>query len=306
MGLAAVRAALLLAAVLAVFYAVPSAGSAAQPHGRELVARYELPAELVALYRAQAASGMPARSARASSADPLQWLGPTQSVGAGRNPYRLVLSVSGIAPLAGDVRTHWQAGWEVHESPAATRDLLMAVAALSSGRVGAGTPLTLTVVGSPVTFRGEREAAPMLNLVQAQNFEIERVQLAVWSGEAPWAWPQLSPPRMALLLLGVLCATAWFALRQRPLPTPAPSVAAPVSTLPPSPAQLLARASHTAPAPRGAALPPRAAAPTAAATSVSSQVARAVAALRDVLGTGLAVPTEFDDARKPRRGLRAR
>lgn len=308
MGIAALRAALLLASVLALFHAVPATNSAAAAHGRDLVAQYELPAEQVALYRARAEKGT---AARTSLADPSLWLGPKQAVGIGRNPYTLVLSIGGVAPASGDVRTHWQAGWEVHEAPQATRDLLMPMAALSSGRVNAGTPLTLTVVGGPVTFRGEREVAPMLNLVQAQNFEIQTVRLAVWSGTAAWAWPQLTAPHLALLLLGLLCAAAWYALRPRPLLAPASGAPlyVPSSTLPPAPASqlpeidlqaLLEHRSSAVAAPIQPALPP------APAPSRPDHAANVVAVLRHVLSAGLAVPTELDHGRtrKPRRGLR--
>ena len=236
-------------------------------------------------------------------ADRLQWVGTLQSAGVGRNPYTLVLSVGGVAPAAGEVRSHWQAGWVVQESATETRDLLLPLAALSSGSVSAGAPLTLTVVGSAVSFRGERAVAPVLNLVQAKNFEIQTVRLAVWSGTAPWAWPQLTAPRLGLLLLGALCAAAWWALRN----WPAPAVAAPRSTLP-SPLSTpplevedlepLLEYRDAAAAPPAPLAPPR--------PVPANHAAHVVAALHDVLGAGLAVPAEPDPrrrARKAHRGL---
>jgi hypothetical protein len=310
-GIAALRAALLLAALLAFFHAVPTGGGAPRAHGRELVAQYELPADLLERYRERLASNAQPRRTTATWADPTQWFGPQHSAGVGRNPYTLVLSVHGVAKAGGDVRTHWQAGWEVQESHNATRDLLMPLAALSSGRVEAGTPLTLTAVGTPVSFRGDRRAAPMLSLVDAQNIEIRAVKLAIWSGAAPWAWGAWSAPQTALLLMGLLLVGAWFMLRQQaPRATPRPA-AAPTSTLPASTTTLVPDAAvpevdlqallehrprdlpvlddviQLAPAP-----------------SPPNHAARVVAALRDVLTVGLAVPSELDATRKRRRRRR--
>lgn len=290
MGIAAVRVALLLAAVLAFFQAASAPGGSAKAHGRDLVAEYELPAEQVALYRAHAAAGTAPRRNTATW-DPLQWIGPKQSVGAGRNPYTLVLSISGVAPAEGDVRSHWHAGWEVQESPAATRDVLLPLAVLSSGRVAAGAPLTLTAVGAPVTFRGERTVAPMLNLAQAHNFEIHAVRLALWSGSAPWAWPASS----AALLLGLLCLAGWWALRGSSAAAPS-ARPAPRSTLPPLPTPSMIE--MEAPPPRHAEPPPAAVAP----LPRPNHAARVVDSLRDVLANAQAAPAHR--ARGPNRGLR--
>jgi hypothetical protein len=296
---------LLLAAALALFHAVPLADTSAQAYGRDLVARYELPPEQVALYRAHAGPGS-ARTQRTPHFDPLQWVGPQQAVGSGRNPYKLTLTLHGTAPKAGDVRTHWQAGWEVQESQSVSRNLLMPIAALSSGSVNAGTPLTLTVVGTPVSFRNERLAAPTLNLVDARNFELHSVSVAVWSGDAPWVWPMMSASHWALLLIGMLCVWAWFALGRtpRPMATATSSVAA-TTTLPPSAADLQTLLVHRGAMPPAPSVLPTTAPP--AETTRADHAAHIVAALRDVLGAGLVVPTVLDDrrSRKSRGGLRA-
>jgi hypothetical protein len=294
-GVEALRAALLLVAAFALFQAVPLAGP--QDPGRELVAEHELPAEQVARYRAQADTAAAPAAPRAWT-EPHPWLGPRQAAGNGRNPYTLVLRVGGVATAAGDVRTHWHAGWDVQESPSASRELLLPVAALSSGSVRAGTPLTLTATGTPVSFRGERSAAPMLSLVTAQNFEIQSVRMAVWSGPAPWL--SIVPLTMAhgvCLALALLSALAWWALRRPALATTGPAAAASsamaTSTLPPQvtlPPALASSPPSLAPM----AKPPIAVAPV-------TQAARVVVALGQVLGNGLTVVTEFDESRRRRR-----
>ena len=268
MVIAAFRAVLLLVSALALFHAVPRTDTTERAYGRDLVARYELPPEQVALYRAHAGPGA-ARAGRTPQSDPLQWVGPRQAVGTGRNPYKLVLTLHGTAPNTGDVHTNWQAGWEVRESLGLSRNLLMPIAALSSDSVAAGTPLTLTAVGIPVSFRGERQAAPTLNLVDARNFELHSVSVAVWSGAAPWPWPAMSAPQWALLLIGMLCAWAWSAFGRTPRPMArATSPRAVATTLPPPAADLQALPVHRS------AMPP------------APSVLSTTAALRDVLGAG--------------------
>jgi hypothetical protein len=297
---AAVRAALLIGSAMAFVHAVPVGTAGPQAHGRELVAEFQLPDELVAQYRERGHGGSAPRAAQTSWADPTLWSGAASAAGVGRNPYTLVLTASGSALAAGDVRTHWHAGWEVRESPTASRELLMPLAALSSGTVAAGTPLTLTAVSGPVSFRGEREVAPMLNLVRAQNFDLQNVRVAVWSGSAPWAGPRWPSLALALTLLA-----AWLALGRRdPRAAAAPIATTPVRPLSGSgeaagaPADIDLDALSILPSAAPDAPSAASAMPQAPAASTSSRV---IDALRDVLTAGLAVPTQFDVTRRGKR-----
>lgn len=294
MGIGALRAALMVAAAVALFHAVP-AGNAPRAHGRELLAQFDLPGDAVARYVALAAAATrhePA-SERLPSLDNAMWVGPLQQVGAGRNPYTLVLTVSGTARAAGDVRARWQTGWEVRESPLATREVLMSASALLDGETVPGAAVTLTAVSTPLSFRGERQAAPMANLVHADNLDIRDVQLQVWSGSAPMlAWPALAAPRPAWLGLGTLCLLMGLFLRRPARPLTAPTAV--TSRLPQAdPQQPQERAAIT----DRPISPP----PPLAAAAPQNQSSRVVNALRDVLIQGLAVPTELD-AGKRRRG----
>jgi hypothetical protein len=296
-SIGAVRAALMVAAALAFFYAMPAASGQPRAHGRDLVAQYTLPADAVARYAALAATASRAESAneRTAWSDNAMWAGPLQKVGAGRNPYKLVLTVSGVARATGEIGARWQAGWEVRESPVASREVLMSLNAQQAGGTTAGAPVTLTAIGTPVTFRGERQVAPLLNLVSATNLDINDVHLQVWSGSAPWvAWPGPAAPQPALLGLGTLCLLMWFFLRRTASPLPAPLAVA--SRLPP--ADLQALLEHPGRADRPDETPAPAA--PAAGAMPSTHASRVVTALRDVLVTGLAVPTELDGKRRLR------
>ncbi len=305
MGTGAVRVALILAAVMAFAFAVPAAGSQPRAYGKELVAQYDLPADLLGRHGALGAAAADSTSgdtaAQPPSADSAMWVGPVQSVGPGRNPYTLVLTVRGVARGAGDSRSRWQTGWEVQESAVATREVLMSLNGIARDTASAGAPVTLTAVSAPVTFRSQRRVAPMLSLVHAHNLDITEVRLQVWSGSAPMAWPSLSVPSPAWLALGALCLFGGF-LFTRQAHAPARAVApelplAMVSSLPPEPD--LQRLLEHGPADAT----PAARAPTAPAAPRQIQALRVVAALHDVLTAGLAVPTELDNTRR-RRGRR--
>lgn len=286
----AVRATLMVLAVVAFFYAVPAVSGSPRAYGRELVAQHRLPAEAIARYAALATDSQSYDGSRERAVwqDELLWVGPAQQAGVGRNPYTLVLTVHGVAKAAGDIRTQWRTGWEVRESPVATREVSMPLAGLSSTAAVAGTPVSLTAIGTPVSFRGERNVAPTVNLIAAQNIEISDVDLQVWSGSAPIvAWPTLAAPRPALLGLGALCLLGWFVLTRAARPA---ALRAPAAKPTPE-ADVQELLAHRAAEERP--LPPVPLAPLPA----PDHAARVVASLRDVLSAGLTVPTVFDERR---------
>ena len=296
-GIAALRAAMIVAAALAFFYAVTAAGNSQRAHGRELVAQFQLPSDAVARYAmlAGAAPRDEAPRERTVLIDNAAWVGPLQQVGIGRNPYTMVLTVNGVARASGDIRTRWQAGWELRESAAATREVLMSVGTQLEGRQQAGEPVTLTAVSAPLSFRGERQAAPRINLVDANNLDISDVHLQIWSGSAPFAaWRALSAPRPAWLGLGALCLLLCFFLRRT---AARPLARAPTSRLPQTDLQQVQEPPNDA---GRAPEPPAAPTPRVVLATPQNASSRVVNALRDVLMQGLAVPTEPDTTRQKR------
>ena len=185
------RFGLLLTAVgLLAQAALPATGGEPPAYGERLVAQYQLPLDAIDRYAAMAAGTGMKEPARGNSmfADRSPWVGVAQPAGVGRNPYTLVFTVRGVARAAGEVQAQWQAGWLVHESPNASREVVMVVPRIDSTAQTAGQALTLTASSPRVSFRGEREVAPMLGLVQSHNLDIHEVQVQVWSGTAPTAW----------------------------------------------------------------------------------------------------------------------
>lgn len=297
------RSGLLLAGMaLVVAATTPAQGREPRKFGKHLVAQYQLPPDAIARFAAMAAGTAQNVTRREESmfADRLPWVGPKQRAGVGHNPYTLVFTVSGAAKAAGEVFAHWQAGWEIQESPVASRELVMAVPRIARTSAAAGQAMTLTTHSTRVSFRGERNVAPMLGLVQTRNLDINDVQVQVWAGDAPHAWPEMPWSRAALLALAATCLlVAWrykFGLPAVSEPDAQPDTQPVRSRLPPTGSLGAAIALECADA-APAAAPPAAAAP--------SQQARVFAALHHVLTVGLTVHTVLDEKRMRRQTRRA-
>ena len=135
-----VRFGLLLAAVgLFTVASKPATSREQLVYGQRLIAQYQLPPDAIARYAAMAAGTAFNAAPHEDSmfADPSPWIGPKQSAGVGHNPYTLVFTVSGVAKAAGDVYAQWQAGWEVHESSIASRDVLLVIPAIARTGIAA-------------------------------------------------------------------------------------------------------------------------------------------------------------------------
>ena len=300
----------LLLAAMALFVAAttPAQGREPRKFGKRMVAQYQLPADAIARYAAMAAGTAQNVTRREESmfADNSPWVGPKQRAGVGQNPYTLVFTISGVAKAAGEVQAQWQAGWEIQESPVASRELLMAVPRMARSGVTAGQPLTLTASSTRVSFRGERNVAPMLGLVQMRNLDISEVRLQVWSGEAAQAWSVPALPRGVLVAMGLACLVFTVRFSVGRLAATAPGLPPRHSRLPaadvvasrPTIAGVAAAVTPLArPAAAAAAAPVVPAVPPVA---VPSPQARVFAALQHVLTVGLAVPTVLDHKRMRR------
>jgi hypothetical protein len=285
---------LLAAAGLLMLAITPAVGREPRAYGQRLVAQYQLPPDTIARYAALAAGTALDALPRENSmfADRSPWVGPKQRAGVGHNPYTLVFTVRAAARTAGVAFAQWQAGWEVHESPVASRELLMAIPRTARSGLVAGQELTLTASSGRVSFRGERSVAPMLGLVQMQNLDISAVELQVWSGEAPMAWPVLPWSPAALLALGATCLLLASGLRfwQHTARESGSLLARGRAPLQKGPASPEAIEPVEVPAARDR-----------PAVATASHEARVIAALHQVLTVGLTVHTVLDEARMQRR-----
>lgn len=266
---------------LCLLMAVPAQGgsTAAGPRpGRELLAEFTLPATVLAQYArhqplVHLRKDAPKRHLTLAEAVP--WHGPGLLAGGEHNPYNLVLSITGRAPAAGEVRSLWQLGWEYDETNGQRRRYVVPQADSARAGVAAGSVIELTAATGPVRFRELRQVLPYVGLVQLDNLDVTQVRLQIWSGPAPTAWqPDATWLLKALLLIALAgtAAVAWPALRRaRRAPAPLPF-----------------RCSRPAET------------PTQAAPATVGHAQRVAAALSEVLTRGLVVES-VPDATRPRR-----
>ena len=185
----------------------PVASDQPRAHGRELVGEYKVAPEAIERYAkiaARAAMHGPPEEG-SGFGEPAPWVGPQQLAGLVHHSYTLVLTVRGEARAPGEATTQWQTGWKIEETPHSEWEVLLNTPRVAAQVSRAGEPVTLQVVGKHVNFRGERVVAPILSFGQARNLDIHDVDVQLWSGLAPIAWPALPASSVALLLLAAAC-----------------------------------------------------------------------------------------------------
>jgi hypothetical protein len=294
-GAAFIAALAALALLLAVLATPVQGGSASQTpsrHGRELLAEFVLPPSVLAQYVGHKPL-VPVRAdapkRRLTLSESVPWHGPGLSVGVGHNPYNLALTVKGLAPAAGDVRSAWQIGWEYDDTDGQRRRFVVPQTDTARSGVTAGSEVRLTGTSGPISFREPRNVLPFVGLVQLDNLNVTQVSLQVWSGTAPLDWlPSWTQQLKAALLIALGLVTWWSVRTMRsavPKPAPLPYRLSRPGELPARPAAAATPQSSAEAAPPP--LPP-------------SHTARVDADLFAVLTQGLTVASVPDPLR-PRR-----
>ncbi len=174
---------LILAAMLALVAAEAGAQLSPKPgkYGKTLVLDVVMPPSQIDKYAAFLQDLAATNKGVANSVmfgPTAEWLGGAIDVSPAKSPYTMVVSVQGTARTAGDVITTWSSGWRLSEN--ATKTNLMQ--GLSAFGVKAGERVTLTAAAAPSRFDRDKSVMPALNLIEAKNIDIERVQVQVWSG----------------------------------------------------------------------------------------------------------------------------
>jgi hypothetical protein len=205
----------LAAKVAAVVLACASADSPAKEskYGKTLVAQYEVPQEVVMKY----ADFVPSKPDKHESAivnamlaDTVDWVGRPLNVESSKNPYTVVVTVIGKAKSAGDATSLWQVGWKLEGG----ESLMNPLGGLSKSDVKAGERVELTVAARPTSFKEDRSVGVVLGLVNARNFDIDRVNVAIWSGIPGATGLQLFGAYYWVILGAVMIALWWFWMRR--------------------------------------------------------------------------------------------
>jgi hypothetical protein len=112
------------------------------------------------------------------TADTVDWVGESLVADSTTNPYTMVVSIEGTAKADGDVATMWRSGWRLEDGSTKST----ALPGLSKSGVKAGEHVTLTRAAAPSRFDRDKNVAPVLSLVRADNLDIDHVQVQLWSG----------------------------------------------------------------------------------------------------------------------------
>lgn len=150
-------------------------------YGQIMIAEYEVPPEKIAefaAFKTSAADPNESKLINAMLADTEDWVGPTQTLDPGTNPYTLVVTITGKAVADGDIRSLWQSGWMLDDGT----KKLVPFPGLSKDRVKAGEAVSLVRQSPPSQFTERKSVSPVLALVSADNLEFESMKIQLWAG----------------------------------------------------------------------------------------------------------------------------
>jgi hypothetical protein len=136
------------------------------------------------------------------------WTGDEFNVGSGSGPYTIVVTLTGKAKEAGDVVTLWNSGWYVKDSTRTTP-----LPGLSRDGLKAGERVVMTKASQPIRFKEAGANRPVLELVNARNFEFESIKVQVWSGIGENSWHDIFLSFRWVLLGVVFLLLRWWARR---------------------------------------------------------------------------------------------
>lgn len=198
---------LMLAVTLPSVQAKDEAGA----YGKTLEKIYDLSPETLAKFQRfqEKQAQTPGDKGKGVYAATERWRGDELSLPTSKNPFTIVVKVSGVALADGDAGSRWQTGLQFDgPSPISYLPELVHKGAR------AGQPVSMVGASKGVSFKEDRKAAPSLEFESSRNLRIDRVQVEVWSGIRKSTWLELlmswSPILTGVVFLGVVL---WFRRR---------------------------------------------------------------------------------------------
>ncbi|HEX7889807.1 MAG TPA: hypothetical protein VF522_10640 [Ramlibacter sp.] len=184
---------------LLVAFAACAAHAAATQYGKTLVVTRDVPVEALAKFAAFNAKN---RNRADLIPDTVDWAAEAMGAPPGGNPYTIVIKALGVVESDGEVSARWMPGWSI--------DGVVRGSLVPSTRMGgakAGERIELVTVSQPLSFKAEREVAPVIGFAGSQNIRFDTVQVEVWSGVGKASFVQLlgawSPLLVGLIFLGL-------------------------------------------------------------------------------------------------------
>lgn len=203
----AAAAFLMLVAALPGVQAKDEAGA----YGKTLEKIYDLSPETLAKFQRfqEKQAQTPGDKGKGIYANTERWRGDELSLPTSKNPFTVVVKVSGVALADGDAGSRWQTSLQFDgPSPISFLPELVHKGAR------AGQPVSMVGAAKGVSFKEDRKAAPQLEFESSRNLRIDRVQVEVWSGIRRSTWIELlmswSPILTGVVFLGVVL---WFRRR---------------------------------------------------------------------------------------------
>jgi hypothetical protein len=181
-------------------------------YGATLVAEFDVPAETIERFNRQPA---PQRKPHESALEATlgaggeTWRGDT-IVGAPKTiPYRIVLTLNGIAVHDGDATTAWLAGWR-NEQGLTTSKMMTGP---SKPRVKAGQWIALSTGSEPMRLTEGKHFEPELQLVRFDNFSLQSMHVQIWSGLGSDTTFSILRPLGIFAIPGII-VVIWWLLRR--------------------------------------------------------------------------------------------
>lgn len=202
----------LLAFMLVQFFPNQAWSAQSQRFGKTLLVEHRLPDSMIKdfnKFKPSAPATGESAIVATMLADTKDWAGPALDGRASGNPYTVVVIVKGVAKSDGDVATMWHAGWRIQDRQDGELNRMSPLAGIAKPGAKAGESIEIMGPAIPTTFKEDRQAAPMIGLVNARNLEISEVRVQVWSGMANSTWVEtLLSFRWALV--GVVLVVLWW------------------------------------------------------------------------------------------------
>lgn len=198
------------AALLVLVTALPAAQAKdeAGAYGKTLEKIYDLSPETLAKFQRfqEKQAQTPGDKGKGIYAETERWRGDELSLPTSKNPFTIVVKVSGVALADGDAGSRWQTGLQFDgPSPISFLPELVHKGAR------AGQPVSMVGASKGVSFKEDRKVVPSLDFESSRNLRIDRVQVEVWSGIRKSTWLELlmswSPILTGVVFLGVVL---WF------------------------------------------------------------------------------------------------
>jgi hypothetical protein len=183
-------------------------------YGKTLVGEFKVPPEMLVKFEEfNPSERKPGESALEAAllADTETWEGPSIEADSTANPYKIVVTLSARMKQDGDAVSMWRVGWNLGREEGTRLTLLPG---LTRSNLKAGENFTATATSDPISFKNDRSAGLVLELVKANNIEINGVDIAVWSGIGGSTGLQKFGAFTWLIIGVVMLALWWFWFRR--------------------------------------------------------------------------------------------